>query len=44
MGYGLADNLKEFSHKPEAVSGGVEKCGNVAGCLNLASSQHQGTQ
>ena len=32
----LAYDLKEFSHKPEAVPGGVKQSVNIGGYLNLA--------
>ena len=35
VGYRLADNLKELSHKSEAVSGSVKQSVDAEGCLNL---------
>ena len=35
VGYRLADNLKELSHKSEAVSGSVKQSVGAEGCLNL---------
>ena len=39
----LADDLKEPSHKTEAVSSGVEDRVDINGNLNLDSSEHQGS-
>jgi len=36
VGAGLADDLEEFCHEPEAVGGGVHERFNVDGYLNLA--------
>ena len=35
MGHRLADNLKEFSYKSEAVSGSVKQSVDVEGSLDL---------
>ena len=35
VGYRLANDLKEFSHKVEAVSGGVKQTVDINWCLNL---------
>ena len=35
MGYRLTDDLKEFSHKVEAISNSVKQNFGIGGCLNL---------
>ena len=38
MGYRLAYDLKEFSYKAKAVSGGIEQSLDIGGLLNLSLS------
>jgi len=37
VGGGLADDLEEFCHEPEAVGGGVQERVNVDGYVDLTS-------
>jgi hypothetical protein len=41
VGCRLADDLKEFSHKAEAVSSGVKQSFDISRSLDLTLGEHQ---